>query len=198
MNKLIIPFTLLFAFILAIGIVSGQEQQTSGPYKWNKPVTLTQTCGNCTFVNITSINLPLNGTSFFTVPISMVKSDTLYTHTLTRTNELGWHIVNYKHDKDGRIDTGAWNYLVSTTGYDIPIALQFLFMGIIYFIIGLGVYKRDVTITLLGTIGLYFVGIWILIYGFNIYKTPITEAFAWVNLGVAFYLSAIMAYEYIQ
>lgn len=197
--KITLAITVFFTFVLFYTqIVLAQEQQTTGPFKQNKCVALTQICANCTYVNITQINIPGNNTQILSNQLVMTKVDTVYNYSnFCITGNLGRHIINWKADPNGEQAVGAWEFYITTTGYDIPIALQFLFISIIYFLLWLGIYKKDITITLLATLGLYFVGIWLLLFGFNIYRTNITEAFAWINLAVAFYLSLIMANEYI-
>lgn len=199
MNKTILLGAILFFFFL-FPLVSSQEQQTLGTFKQNSCIELKQTCANCTVVNITRISAP-NSSILLSVPATMSKVDTVYNYSFCRNNQLGNYIVDWKANPDGSFIcstcTGNYDYNITTTGYDIPISFQFLFIGIIFSLLTVGLYKRDITITLLSTFGLYFIGIWLLFYGFNIYKNLYTEAFSFITLGVAGYLSIIMAHEYI-
>lgn len=198
MNKLFLLGAILF--LLLFPLVSSQEQQTLGTFKQNTCVELKQTCSNCTQVNITRISAP-NSTVLLSTQAVMTRTDTTYNYTFCRNNQLGKHIVDWKANPDGTFTcstcTGNYDYQITTTGFDLPIAFQFLFIGIIFSVLALGIVKRDITITLLSTFGLYFIGLWMLFYGFNIYKNLYTEAFSFITLGIAGYLSIIMANEYI-
>lgn len=199
MNKSILLGATLF-LLLFLPLVSSQEQQSLGTFKQNACVELKQTCANCTQVNITRISAP-NSSLALSTPVVMTRSDTTYNYTFCKNYALGDYIVDWKANPDGTFTcstcTGNYDYTITTTGFDLPIAFQFLFIGVIFAILTLGVAKRDITITLLATFGMYFIGLWMLFYGFNIYKNLYTEAFSFITLGIAGYLSIVMAHEYI-
>lgn len=199
MNKSILLGATMF-LLLFLPLVTSQEQQTLGTFKQDSCVELKQTCSNCTSVNITRISAPNSSVSLST-PVVMTKLDTTYNYTFCKNRALGNYIVDWKANPDGTFTcstcTGNYDYQITTTGFDLPIAFQFLFIGVIFSVLTLGLMKRDITISILATFGLYFIGIWMLFYGFNIYKNLYTEAFAFITLGIAGYLSTIMAYEYI-
>jgi len=199
MNKLFLLGATLFLFLL-IPFTLGQEQQTLGTFKQNSCVELKQICSNCSQVNITRISAP-NSSILLSPQQAMTKLDTVYNYTFCKNSLLGDYIVDGKANPDGTFTcstcTGNYDYQITTTGYDIPMSFQFLFMGIIFVLLSIGLVKRDITITLLSTFGLYFIGLWMLFYGFNIYKNIYTEAFSLITLGIAGYLSIIMAHEYI-
>ena len=199
MNKQLLLGATLFLFLL-LPFTVAQEQQTLGTFKQNSCVVLKQTCSNCTQVNVTRIASP-NSSIILSNPVVMTKLDTVYNYTFCGNQALGKYIVDWKANPDGTFTcstcTGNYDYNITTTGFDLPISFQFLFIGIIFLILIIGLYKRDITITLLSTMGLYFIGLWMLFYGFNIYKNLYTEAFSFITLGIAGYLSVIMAHEYI-
>lgn len=195
MNKILLGVIALFLFLPFLA--SAQEQQTAGTFKQHGCVTLTQICANCTYVNVTQINLPYNNTQILASQLPMTKQDTVYNSSFCNTGNLGKHIVNWKADPNGLTTTGNFDFEISSTGYNIPVSFQFLFIGFIFALLMIGLYKRDITMTLLPTLGLYFIGLWMLFYGLNIYKNFYTEAFSFITLGIAAYLSVVMAHEYI-
>lgn len=196
-DHLILSMFVILSIVAMVGIATAQEQQTSGPYKWTKCANLVQICGNCTYVNITSIVIPANGTSVLTSPIQMTKTDTVYNYTFCKTSELGNYVANWKANPTGVNDVGNWNFYVTTTGLDIPVGFLFLIIGIVYAVFFMGLYKRDITITLLGVFMLTFLGLFLLQFGLNIYKNWLTDAFSFITLGLAGYLGIIIAHEYI-
>ena len=196
MNKIFLLGALVFLFFL-FPLVSSQEQQSIGALKQNSCIVLQQICANCTYVNITQINSPYNNSALISNQLAMTKTDTVYNYSFCGTKTLGTYIANWKANPDGTTTIGNWDFTITTTGFDIPVGFQFLFIGFIFFLLSIGLYKKDITITLLSTLGLYFIGIWMLFYGLNIYKNLYTEAFSFLTLGIAGYLSIIMAHEYI-
>lgn len=88
-------------------------------------------------------------------------------------------------------------FIVTPSGDTGLSVYYFLIILLSYGFVAAGIWKRDITITLLGTLSLYFVGLWILFNGLDIFKNYLTDGFAWITLGIAFYLSARMSHEYI-
>lgn len=86
---------------------------------------------------------------------------------------------------------------VTPTGQTGQTGYYFLIILLSYGVVLFGVWKKDITITMLGTFALYFVGLWVLFFGIDIYKNWLTNAFAIITLGVAAYLSVVMAQEYL-
>ena len=82
------------------------------------------------------------------------------------------------------------NAEVSSTGFNNNLGFFAIILVISGSIIGLGLWKGDATLTLLGTFGLFFIGIYILFNGIAGIKDPVTT---WgtgiITLGVAFYIS---------
>lgn len=87
---------------------------------------------------------------------------------------------------------------VTPTGEEGLLGFYFLIIILSYGVMLFGVFKQDITVTLLGTFSLYFVGIFMLFFGLDVFKNYLTNAFALITLGVAAYMSVIMANEYIS
>jgi len=98
---------------------------------------------------------------------------------------------------NGQNQTDCFEYKITPSGDEGLITYYFLIIILSYGVLGLGLWKRDITITMLGTFALYFVGIWILFFGIDVFKNFLTEGFAILTLAVAFYISARAAHEYI-
>jgi len=98
---------------------------------------------------------------------------------------------------NGQNSTECFEYKITPSGDEGLITYYFLIIILSYGVLGLGLFKRDITITMLGTFALYFVGIWILFFGIDVFKNFLTEGFAILTLAVAFYISARAAHEYI-
>ena len=189
---------LILATILITGFVSSQEIQTAQTVKINNCINVTQLCANCTFVNVTSIVAPNGARAISGNPISMTRQFySEWNASFCQNNVIGEYIVRGNSNINGNIEPWTYNYFVNSLGLDNQGVYTFILVIIVVFLISLGVAKRDITLTLLGTFGLYFLGIWTLFYGFDVYKNYLTNGFAFIILGAAAYLSTIMAHEYI-
>ena len=200
MNKLLLSIGIL-ATIFIMGFVSSQSiiitDEKIAPVKLNSCNELKIICANCTYVNITSIIYP-NATRATINPISATTQfGSEWNATFCQNIMVGKYIVNGNSDIDGGFEGFTYDYIVNSLGLENQEVYTFILILIVSLLIGLGVYKRDITLTLLGTFGLYFLGIWILFYGFDVYKNYLTNGFAFIILGAAAYLSTIMAHEYI-
>lgn len=87
---------------------------------------------------------------------------------------------------------------ITGSGFNDTFGFYILIMAISVLIMGLGFWKMDAPMTLLGTFGLYFLGIYILINGIaGIRDVVTTRATGIIVLGVAMYVSARAAHELI-
>ena len=162
------------------------------PAELNKPYLVVQTCENATYVNITISNkdglvrenqgMSLNGSGNFI-------------YSLTNT-QIGRHDVTGICDVNGIPKPFATYYEVTPSGLTGTLGFYFLIVILSVGVILLGFYVRDPTITVLGTLGLYFLAFYVLFYGIDTIKDPIyTWAFGLITLGSAAYISIKAAYE---
>lgn len=127
---------ILLAFILLISIGSAQISEL-GTFRKNVNVDLLQTCGNCTFVNITSVIYPNSSQAIGNVP--MTKIGTIYNYTLSKTyiTQSGTYIVNGVGDVDG-VNT-VWNYVffINPNGeiFDTSDSIMMMFALIVLLIV---------------------------------------------------------------
>lgn len=94
-----------------------------------------------------------------------------------------------------------FTYSVTPSGFagSNTLIFYFLILGISFGVIVLGFWVRDAWITIFGTFGLYFVGVYILINGIaGLKDTTTTYAIGIIILGVAMYISIRSALEVIN
>lgn len=96
-------------------------------------------------------------------------------------------------------DAGAdtFTFDVTPSGNKGYATYYFIIILLSYGVFSLGIWKRDITISLLGSFALFFVGIWVMFFGIDVFKNYLTEGFAIITLGIASYSSVRMAYDYI-
>lgn len=137
MNKKYMQKTTMFGILLVFTLLSISfiyaEQSSIGPYKAGDTVSLIQTCGNCTYCNVTSLNYP-NGTQALD-NTAMVKDGVEYTYDYT-TNEsiTGIYIVNTECDVDSISTPVSYDLIITANGKDIPTGMP-TFQGIILLVV---------------------------------------------------------------
>jgi len=92
----------------------------------------------------------------------------------------------------------TFQILATPTGQKDLLGFYIIAIVIAYGVIIFGAWKQDITITLLGTFFLYFVGLYMLLFGIDIYKNFLTDGFSIITLGIAAYISSVMAHEYLM
>lgn len=111
MKKIIL--VILFAFFF-INLVSA-EQQSLGTFRQNSCIDLLQTCGDCTYVNISSVIGPDSAQIIGEVPMTRV--GTVFNHTSCNiSGKLGQYKVNYHGDPSGTTTASAYSYEVTPNG----------------------------------------------------------------------------------
>lgn len=163
-----------------------------GSFKLNDCAILTQTCTNCTYVNITSIHYP-NGTYALTDK-TMTKRGTDYNYTFCNNTIIGDYIVKFVGDLNGITNNDDYYYTVTATGYEISTSQTiisiigiFVILCFVVFLFVYGVIQENPTIKIfflsLGLLFLIFsVGLIL-----KIMQDSIGEFISFVNAYSSFY-----------
>jgi len=162
--------------------------------KLNSKYLITQTCASCSYINI-SVKC-LDGFVLNNVEMNNNGSGVwVYSYTPL---EIGRCDVIGKGDLSG-VDTSFATYFnVTGSGFTETLGFYILILVLSLGIIIFGIIISDAPITVLGSIGLYFVGLWILFNGIDNLKDPVyTWAIGVIILGLAFYISSKSVYELI-
>ena len=116
----------MFTFVVA-------EQSEIGPFKAGDTATLIQTCGNCSYCNVTSLKYP-NGTQALD-NTAMVKDGVEYTYDYTTSDTVvGTYIVNTECDVDGVSTPVSYDLVVTANGKEVPAGMP-NFQGIMLLVI---------------------------------------------------------------
>lgn len=97
----------------------------------------------------------------------------------------------------GYNSTESFTYEITPSGETGLLGFYFLAIILSYGVLGLGLWKQDITISVLGSFALFFIGLYIMFFGIDVYKNFLTEGFSIITLGVAFYVSAKITQELI-
>lgn len=203
MKSNIYNLTMISVIILALSITLVSAEDPSQSFEVGKSAKILFSCSYAnSFCNAsTTCNVTINNpdSSLLISNKQATKIDYQYNYTLnpSQTLTIGEYKVNaICFNGATASDVKTFSININPSPYPTVSNYYWLILIIVYFLISLGIWKQDITITLLGTLGLYFIGLYILFYGVDIIKNTYTNAFAFINLGVAFYLSARMAMEY--
>jgi len=192
----------LFIGIFLISLVYAQGEKTWNEVKLGSCIELSQTCGNCTYVNISAIIYP-NKTSYALFEeTTMTKSGTYYNYTFCDIQTIGEYIVSGHGDPEGKLEIWRGNFEVTLTGkkessvFDNPISIFLLVLAFLFLVIGI-----KLEMEWLGFIGGTFFmlgGIYVFIYGFNylqnIYTQGIGLSLSFIGLAIAL----IAIYEWLS
>ena len=184
---------LFFLVLMSMSLVSSSQL---GTFKQYEDITLYQMCDNCSYVNLTSIKYP--DSIIQTVGENMVKSGEDYTYIFTSPDKIGDYQYTVCGDKDGTVICEVIDFDITPSGFAGTLGFYFLILLLSGGVIVLGFSKEDAPIVILGSFGLYFVGLYILFFGVDGFKDPIyTWALGIIILMLAAYISVRSAYELI-
>lgn len=197
LNILIVVGLIMCASL--IGFVSAESIAT---VKQGESIQLHQSCSDCTFVELVSINYAnLSVTPF---EVNMTKSGESYTYEFGNTSHLGTYYYQVCGDlmqtaSNTRVITcETLEFEVTPSGFVGTLGFYILILAIAFGIIIFGFAISDAPVTILGSFGLYFVGIYILLNGIvGIRDNVITWGISIIILMLAAYISIRSSYELI-
>ena len=189
---------LLFISMFLISFASAGD--LIQPIEQFKEFDLIQSCEDCTFVELTSMTYP-NGNQL-EMSKNMTKAGEDYTYRFGNTSQLG----TYKYNTCGDLLRTASNtrvltcetisFEVTPSGFSGTLGFYILFLILSLGVIILGFSLSDPIIVLLGSFGLYFVGLYILLNGIvGMRDVVYTWAIGIIILMLAAYISTRTAYE---
>ena len=149
---------------------------------------------NASSVNVT-IYFPNSSIAVDNQPMTQLKGE-IWNYSFSSTDTLGEYIYDYC-DQDGR-NCRENNFEITPTGLTANLGFYILILIFSFGVIIFGVTRNDPTITLLGSFGLYFLGLYILFNGIVGVKDLVTTwAIGIIMLGLAMYVSLRSAYSLI-
>jgi len=187
-NKLML--ILLGVFLISFVSAEGDI----GIVKQHGCIDIYNYCPTCSYINITAIQYP-NG-SINTMNLAMTKTDNNYVYEFCDTSLIGGYSYTTCGDKDGTETCEDITFEVTPSGFTGTLGFYILILALSFGIIGLGFYLDDAPIVILGSFGLYFVGLYILFFGISGMKDAVyTWAIGIIVLMLAAYISIRSAYE---
>lgn len=189
---------IIIALIIGVFLVSlaSAEVQTIGTFKQNTCVELLQTCGNCTYSNITSIQYPIG--SMAAAQFSMSKIGTKYNYTYCSTDQLGVYVVNGVSDVDGIPTVWAYDFKVTPSGSDNILGFFILLIIVIYAIAFIGFFGKSPWVAMLGGMAMLGLGLFTINNGVDVFRNQITDIFSWTTIGLGAFFALYSGIAVIQ
>jgi hypothetical protein len=195
-NKLHLGIFLLIGIVMSISLISAEVQTLDSVQQFDC-VTLKQKYANSTYSNITTISYP-NDTQIIS-NYAMSGSNGNWYYQFCDTGQMGAYEYCTRTDVDGVATDACIKFEVTPDGFTGTLGFYFLILGLSAGIIILGFALKDAPITILGSLGLYFIALYILFNGIAGMKDPVyTWALGLIVLGLAFYISTKSAHELIE
>jgi hypothetical protein len=127
---------MLILTIFLIGSISayGYEDISQGNIVNGKCINITQTCSNCTYLNITSITYP-NSTKAIS-NVAMIKDYSEFNYNFCNTTINGQYFINYKGDEGGNTSIAKTWFFVTTNGKEAPSGIVVVSFSLMFIIVG--------------------------------------------------------------
>lgn len=164
-KKIGLRFTLLllvFTLILISSVIA--TEQSLGTFQKNACLDLKQTCGNCTWINVTSVSYPNGTTLSFNAAMADIGGGIYINHTCSHSSIIGHYTYDTLGNPDGSIVSQPVGYDITESGDTFDLTQGFFIIGLIGIIalfvaIGLSFSKEKWKIRSLFFMAALFMGI---------------------------------------
>lgn len=161
--------------IIGLFLISLAGAESIGTYKQSSCVSLPQTCGTCTYNNISSVMKP--DSTLALSEVAMEKAGTNYNYTFCNTTDLGSYLVNGYGDEDGITSVWIYSFEINSTGEQSSQFVGYYFIILIIFvgILIFGYIIKQESIAILGGLGMMILGVFSYTNGMGIYNNDVTR-----------------------
>lgn len=187
---------LLLFLIIGIFLISFVTASISdlGTFKQGSCINIPQTCPDCTYNNISKITMDGESNTVLG-EVVMQKDDTYYNYTFCNTTLVGEYTINGYGDEGGTKDTWEYKFKITPSGNSSNEVLYIVLILIIYGITFVGFFGKNEIITLLGSLAMIWLGIYLINEGIIIYRDWITNGIAYLTIGLAAYFGFMAGYS---
>ena len=168
------------------------------PHKQNIDFDLLISSNNATSCNFTYIQFPDGTKQQWNFPMTRTGTEFNYSIEGANFSLLGSTCFGVSCYDGTNYETGSVCREITPTGFSGTLGFYILILIVSAGVIVLGFSKNDAPIVILGSFGLYFIGLYILLYGIvGIRDIIYTRALAFIVLALAAYISIKSSYELI-
>lgn len=205
-NNLIVILLLcsLMSFMF-IGLVNAEaDVKDFGTVKQNSQLSIIMTCGftngsSCSSTaqcNVTSIQYP--NQSLVIADKIMTRNGPNFNLTVPTTDTIGPYNGNQRCCDAGLCGDEAFKYYVSASGFSDMLGLSIIIILAIYAIAFIGFFGKSEWVTIIGGLGMMMLGLYCINFGIDVYRNFITDAFAWLTIGLGAFFAILAGVEIIE
>jgi hypothetical protein len=163
-GKMNYKFLTVFLALFLLTFISAGSEVDYEQVKQNNCIDLTQSCSNCTYMNVTSVKA--NGQTILLGDYQMDNNGGEYNYTFCNTSTIGDYTWCYEGDVSGGINVPAClGFKVTPTGFIDTLGLYIIFLVIIGAIVTLGFGIKEAWFVVMGGMALLMLGIYSINYG---------------------------------
>ena len=190
MNKNILM--LIFVGLFLISFVSA----SLGIFKQTECVNIVTNL-NSEAVNISVLTDPTPNPTILIQNEGMIKNGTLFSYNFCDTTKTGTYTYGYC-DNNGNCYSNDFEVTPSGYGGSSGIAFFIFMIVFIYAITFIGLFSRNIPITILGGMTMIFLGVYMINNGIIIYRDDLTLYFSYLTSFIGAFISIWAGIEYIQ
>jgi hypothetical protein len=166
-----------------------------GSFKAGDTISLSQTCSNCTGINVTRVIYPNSQQQFINQQMSQpVKGN--FNYSYSDTSRLGSYIVTTCGDPDGQYSCIDYNFKITSSGNSLSITIVIFLMlsGFALLFVG-SQYKMPIMGFASGAL-LTVAGVYLIIYGLGEVSDLYTRGLGFTSLFLGLWAGFAATYEF--
>jgi hypothetical protein len=191
----------LISFLMGLAFI-GLVSATDDIFKVGDIIDYKKPCINngtyCSGSAVCNLTVIYPNSSLLINNALMTNQVSYHNYTLSPQYTIGTYTANMICTDTGRSGSETLYFQITPTGFNGLVGFYFLALILSYGLVAFGIYRGDIIFTMLGSFGLFSMGLFILFNGLDTFKNNLTEAIALVTLGIAMYVSARTGIEMIN
>lgn len=187
MSIMNIKLIMIFVFIMISFVQVNAAQQTLGRFITDDPVTLLASCSNSTYANLSYVAYPNKSFAKLGNFAMTSNGDTYYLNYTDISSVNGQWIYCYHCDLNGVDGTYCADYIVQPTADENNIGFYIMITIIIIGGLLIGIFIRNIPVTLIGSLCSVAWGLYTAFLGFDNIKNLGTEILSIAIIAFGFY-----------
>lgn len=198
-NRNFFLFLMLFLFfnLTFVSFVSAAEPQDLaflGTYKQYNVVTLSQTCDNCSYINLTRVKFPDSSETVYNQAMAQTAPGN-FNINFSETVQLGDYIATTCGNPDSSYTCDNYRFKITTTGSDLLTTIPLFLLIAGFSMLALALYYESSILSFSAGSLLSISGVYFLIYGLGVFLNLYTKSLGFTALFIGLIISFASAYE---
>ncbi len=166
MNKKIYFIFLISIFLIGTVLAineCGNEDSYLGTFKQDSAISLTQTCDDCSFVNLSKVQSPSSVINNY--DLEMEENGINYNFTFNGTSQIGCYSYTVLGDPNGVNTAETIDFQITPSGFINTLGLYIVFLVIFGGIMILGFSQEEAWYIIISGMGFIMLGVYSINYG---------------------------------